>query len=203
MKKPLIGLIAITIILIFTSCAATYKRINPPLVKYPAIDEAGTFSYQYDVIRRAGNKKLAKKELKAYMHVVAIKIYNNTGQTLEYGKNYKIFSGIHEAALLGPQITGDIVKQKSGYHLFYLLFTTMTLNTDDGTGNGSSIPIGLVIGPALAFGNMAVAATANKRFRSELVAFDIENKVIAPGETVYGLITLRENGHLPLTLKMR
>ena len=203
MKKPIIGLIAIAIILILTSCAATYKKINPPLIKYPVIDEAGTFTYQYDVIRRAGNIKLAKKELKAYMHVVAIKIYNNTGETLEYGKNYKIFSGTQEAGLLGPEVTGDIVKQKSGYHLFYLLFTTMTINTDDGTGRGSSIPIGLALGPALAFGNMAVAATANKRFRSELLEFDIENKVIAPGETVYGLITLRENGHLPLTLRMR
>jgi hypothetical protein len=198
MKKPLLSLIAIVLILFLTSCAATYKKINPPFVKYPPIDDAGTFSYQYDVIRRAGNSKLAKKELKAYMHVVAIKIHNNTDHALEYGKNYKIFSGNQEAGLLGPQVTGDIVKQKAGFHLFYLLLTPTTV-----TNGETTIPVGLVLGPALAVGNLAVAATANKRFRTELIEYDIENKVIAPGETVYGLITLRENGHLPLSLRMK
>jgi len=201
MKKPITSLTVILIILFLSSCAATYKKIDPPFIKYPAIDDAGTFSYQYDVIRRAGNHKLAKKELKAYMHVVAIKIYNNTGQTLEYGKNYKIFSGNQEAGLLGPQVTGDIVKQKAGFHLFYLLLTPTTLNVDGNTS--TTIPIGLVLGPGLALGNMAVAMTANKRFRQELIEYDIENKVITPGETVYALISLRENGHLPLTLRMK
>jgi hypothetical protein len=205
MKKPISTLTVIAIALFLTSCAATYKRIDPPQVRYPVIDEEGTFSYQYDVIRTAGNKKLAKKELKAYMHVVAVKIHNNTDHSLEYGRNYKIFSGNSEANLLGPQVTGDIVKQKAAFHLFYLLLTPMMLNIDGGSSasGGSSIPIGLVIGPGLAFGNLAVAATANKRFREELVEYDLENKVIAPGETVYGLITIRDNGHLPLSLRFK
>lgn len=204
MKKPISGLTFIVIILLFTSCAATYKKVNPPLVKYPAVYDDSIFSYQYDVIRRAGNVKIAKKEIKAHMHVVAVKIYNNTGRPLEYGKNYRIYSGNTEANLLGPGITSDIIKQKAGFHLFYLLLTPTTLNVDASTnGSGTSIPIGFVLGPALAVGNLVVASNANKRFKQEMLEYDIENKVIAPGETVYGLITVRENGHLPLTLRVK
>lgn len=198
MKRPASGLISIAIILLLTSCAATYKQINPPHLKFPAAYSDSLFSYQYDVLRRAGNRKIAKKEIKAYMNVVAVKIYNNTGQPLEYGRNYKIYSGNSEANLLGPEITSDIIKQKAGFHFFYLFFLPTTL--ESGT---SSFPLGLILGPALAIGNFAVAKTANRRFKDELFDFDIERKVIAPGETAYGLITLRDNGHLPLTLRMK
>lgn len=202
MKKPISCLIGIAIMLLLTSCAATYKPINPPQVKYPAVSKDSLFSYQYDVIRRAGNRKIAKKELKAYMHVVAVKIYNNTGQPLEYGRNYRIYSGETEASLLGPEITSDIIKQKAGFHFFYLLFLPTTIETGT-TNNTSSFPLGLILGPALAVGNFVVAATANKRFKEEMLDYDIERKVIAPGETAYGLITLRDNGHLPLTLRVK
>lgn len=159
------------------------------------------FSYQYDVIRRAGNRKMAKKETKAYMHVVAVKIYNNTGHTLQYGQNYKIYSGNTEVNLMEPGITGDIIKQKAAYHLFYLLLTPMQLQTSSGYDQ-ANIPIGLLIGPALAFGNLGVAASANKKFKAELEQYDLEGKMIAPGETVYGLITIRDNGFMPLSIRL-
>lgn len=202
MNKPIAGLIGIAIILLLTSCAASYRKINPPHLKYPAAYDDSLFSYQYDVIRRAGNRKIAKKEIKGHMNVVAVKIYNNTGRPLEYGKNYRIYSGNQEANLLGPEITADIIKQKAGFHFFYLLFLPTTIETGT-TSNSSSFPLGLILGPALAVGNYAVAATANKRFREELFDYDLERKVIAPGETAYGLITLRENGLLPLTLRVK
>jgi hypothetical protein len=209
MKRPISGLICVAIILLFTSCAATYKRVNPPQIKYPVVYKDSLFSYQYDVIRRAGNRKIAKKEVKAYMNVIAVKIHNNTGQPLEYGRNYRIFAGETEASLLGPEITSDIIKQKAGFHFFYLLFLPTTLNTGSNTNtnstanSSSSFPLGLILGPALALGNFAVAKTANKRFKEELLDYDIERKVIAPGETAYGLITLRDNGKLPLTLRLK
>jgi hypothetical protein len=201
MLKPIAALPAIVIILLFTCCAAPYKKINPPNIKYPAIDIDSVFTYQYDVIRRAGNKKMAKKEAKAYMHVVAVRIHNNTEHTLQYGQNYKIYSGNSEVNLMGPAITGDIIRQKAAFHLFYLLLTPMQLQITSGY-NQTNIPIGLLIGPALAFGNLGVAASANNRFKAELLQYDLENKMIAPGETVYGLITVRDNGFMPLSLRI-
>jgi hypothetical protein len=201
MRKQLLNLICIVIIGIFASCAATYKRINPGNLKYPVLERDSIFSYQYHVLRRAGNRKLAKKEDKAHMRVVAVKIYNNTGQTLEYRKNFRIYSGNTEVNLLGPIITSANIKQTAGLHLLYLLLTPMQLNVNSGNSS-SSTPIGLVIGPGLALGNMLVASTANKRFKEELLDNDLENRSIANGESFYGLITINDNGFMPLSLRL-
>jgi hypothetical protein len=74
----------------------------------------------------------------------------------------------------------------------------MTLNVD----NSGNIPIGLVIGPGIALGNMFVASGANKRFREELLDNDLENRAIANGESFYGLITIKDNGFMPLSFKL-
>jgi hypothetical protein len=197
MIKKLPNLICIVIICILSSCAASYKRINPGNLKYPVLDDS-TFSYQYNVIQRAGNRKLAKKEAKSHMRVVAVKIFNNTGQTLEYRKNFRIYSGNTEVSVLSPVVASAGIKQTAGLHLLYLLLTPTTLNVD----NSSSIPIGLILGPGIALGNMFVASGANKRFREELLNNELENRQIANGESFYGLITIDDNGFLPLSLKL-
>jgi hypothetical protein len=197
MIKKLLNLICIVIIVILSSCAATYKRINPGNLKYPVLDDS-TFSYQYHVLRRAGNRKLSKKEDKARMRVVAVKIINNTGQTLAYRKNFRIYSGNTEVSLIGPVITAANIKQTAGLHLLYLLLTPMQLEV----GDSGSIPIGLVVGPGIALGNMFVASGANRRFREELLDNDLENRPIAHGESFYGLITIKDNGFMPLSFKL-
>jgi hypothetical protein len=197
MIKKLLNLICIVIICMLASCAATYKRINPAALKYPVFEDS-TFSYQYNVIQRAGNRKLAKKEGKSHMRVVAVKIINNTGQTLEYRKNFRIYSGNNEVSLLSPVVASAGIKQMAGLHLLYLLLTPMTLDV----GNSGAIPIGLVIGPGIALGNMFVASGANRRFREELLDHELENRQIANGESFYGLITINDNGFMPLSFKL-
>jgi hypothetical protein len=197
MNKKLLNLICIVIICILSSCAASYKRINPGNLKYPDLDDS-TFSYQYNVLLKAGNRKLSKKEAKSQMRVVAVKIFNNTGQTLEYRKNFRIYSGNNEVNLLGPVVTSANIKQTAGLYLLYLALTPTTLNVD----NSGSIPIGLVIGPGIALGNMFVASGANKRFKEELLDNDLENRAIANGESFYGLITIKDNGFMPLSFKL-
>jgi hypothetical protein len=197
MIKKLPNLICIVLICILSSCAATYKWIKPAELKYPALEDS-TFSYQYNVIQRAGNRKLSKKEAKSHMRVVAVKIFNNTGQPLEYRKNFRIYSGNNEVSLLSPVVASSGIKQTAGLHLLYLLLTPMTLDVD----NSGSIPIGLVIGPGIALGNMFVASGANKRFREELLNNELENRVIANGESFYGLITINDNGFMPLSMKL-
>ncbi|MCR5887120.1 hypothetical protein LRS06_04875 [Hymenobacter sp. J193] len=61
----------------------------------------------------------------------------------------------------------------------------------------------LPTGPFIAAGNMIGAGTANKNMRNELARYDMTNKVIRPGETVYGLLPLRETNVAPLKLTLR
>jgi hypothetical protein len=62
-------------------------------------------------------------------------------------------------------------------------------------------PIGVIIGPALAFGNLAMAKSSNKKFQSELEHNDIEERPISPGHTEYGLIAIQNLGPENLTFK--
>jgi hypothetical protein len=66
----------------------------------------------------------------------------------------------------------------------------------------SSTPIGLVVGPALAGGNMLVAASANKHFSIELQNNSLIDRDIKAGETFYGLIAINDNGFMPLSLEV-
>jgi hypothetical protein len=183
------------------SCAARYRAINPSAISYPKLEGDSTFTYKYNVLRQAGNRKLAKKENKQNVRIVAIKLTNNTGHTLKYGQNCKIYSGSSEAFLLDPLAANKVIKQTVPTYLLYLLLTPMRLNIDNGDDH-KSYPIGYVIGPAITAGNVAVAATANKRFRQELINHDVLHREINNGETFYGLIAIRDNGFMPLTLKL-
>ncbi len=50
---------------------------------------------------------------------------------------------------------------------------------------------------------MLGASLANKNFRNELEQYDLTNRNIRPGETVYGLVSLREPNVAPLRLELR
>ena len=49
---------------------------------------------------------------------------------------------------------------------------------------------------------MLVAGNANKKFYEELLQYDILNRDIQKGETVYGLVGFRNLDFSPLTIKI-
>jgi hypothetical protein len=90
------------------------------------------------------------------------------------------------------------LKQGVPVYLLYLLLTPMNLYTGDDV-----TPIGLVLGPGIAFGNMIGAGGANQNFLKELESFNLMNKSIQPGETLYGIIGIRDSGYNPITIKVK
>jgi hypothetical protein len=200
--KTALNLLVIGILMLFVSCAATYKPINPQLLSYPLQDTAGTFSYMFDVIKTAGNNKLAKKESRSYIRVAAIKFVNHTGKTLVYGMNYKLYSGLSEVSLLSADTIEAAIQQAAPSYLLYLLLTPMKLTTSENGVVQSSVPIGFVIGPAIALGNILVSSSANKNFLSELQKNSLIGRQIKDGDTCYALIGVPNTGFAPLTLKV-
>jgi len=194
---PRLNLLAAVLCIFLCSCAASYKPINPSKVLYPSVDNSDQFSYKYNVLRLAGNKKLAKKEDKYNVRIVAIRIVNTSNRVLRYGYNFDFYSGDYKARLLEPEVVSVNVKQSVPIYLLYLLLTPMTFET-----SSSSIPIGYVLGPGITAGNMIIAGSANKRFREELIEYSIIDREIKPGETFYGLIGISDNTYMPLTLQM-
>ena len=194
---PRLNLLAAVLCIFLSSCAASYKPIMPSKVIYPSVDNGDQFSYRYNVLRLAGNKKLAKKEDKFNVRIVAIRIVNTSNRVLRYGYNFDLYSGDQRARLLEPNVVSATVKQSVPIYLLYLLLTPMTFET-----SSASIPIGYVVGPGVTAGNMIVAGSANKRFREELEENSIIEREIKPGETFYGLIGISDNSYMPLSLKM-
>ena len=77
----------------------------------------------------------------------------------------------------------------------------MTTNSNGQQQTSSSTPLGLVIGPGLAGGNIIAASSANKNFQNDLLENDIIGKVIKKGETVYGIIGIQSNNYDSIKVK--
>jgi len=159
------------------------------------------FSYKYDVLSERGNKRYAKKEAKTDIRVVAIKLVNYTDRTLIFGTDVKLYQSDREAYLVDPGVVGREIKQTPPLHLLYLLLTPLQLTITQ-NNQVETYPLGVVLGPGLAVGNMAASATANQKFRQELEYENPIGQEIGPGETFSGLVGIRDVGYNPLTIRV-
>lgn len=186
---------------LLTSCASSYKTISPRSLNYSQSQVDPMFAYKYDVLRQSYNKKLAKKEDKTKVRVVAIRITNTTGSPLRYGVNYRIYAGTKEVRVLPVTAVTKAIKQNVPIYLLYLLLTPLQFNVSTPTSQ-SSTPVGLVAGPGVTALNMGIAASANKKFKKELEGHNILDQEIKIGETVFGLIGINSSDFSPLSLKV-
>lgn len=201
MYRKSYSLFLICFLLILTSCASGYNYIYPKHVNYSTrMDYSGIqFSYKYDVLKESGNKKYAKKEVKKDLQLVAVRITNRTDSTIIFSENISLYAG---GRLLKPLNPSKIKKQLKQPSLIYLLYSPLWFNYSVCTEfecDVTSIPIGLPISA----GNIFRSASANKDFLKELKKYDILDKPINPGETVYGIIGIKDTGYNPLTIQVR
>ncbi len=203
MKGFLLHILLCITLVAFVGCAASYKPIIPRAYAYTSHDEHDgiDFSYKYDVLQDRGNKKYAKKEDKKSVRVVAIKLTNNNEVPITVGRDLAFFSGGKQLYPLDPDETKRLIKQTAPVYLLFLLLTPMNFYTSNGTTE-NTVPIGLVLGPGIAFGNLALAASANGKLLNELRENDLINKEIGAGQTVYGIISLPETGYDPIVVKL-
>lgn len=193
---------------ILGSCASSYKPIIPENINYTAKTESDQIlmEYKYDVLLERNNKKYAKREKKKFVQVAAVKITNNSDQAITLGEKTTFMAGNNYFTPLDPTITHSQLKQGVPIYLLYLLMSNGQLVTEETYVNGTktgqkSFPIGLILGPGLTAYNMIKAGSANQKFLAELQKYQIQNKRIMPGETVYGLISIPNSSYNPLYLK--
>lgn len=203
MKKTLLSFLLLTILLV-GGCASSYRHIHPKAMPLHPVskDDGIDFAYRFDVLRQSGNKKYAKKEDKRAIRVVAVRITNYTGYTLNFREDLQLYSGGRSVYPLDPEMIHQQLKQSVAPYLFYMLFSFVTFDTYNGTEH-TSTPIGLLLGPGLTALNMGMAASANKRFKEELSFYSLFDAIIEDGETVYGLVGIRDNGYAPLDIRLK
>lgn len=193
---------------LLSGCAGSYRAIQPErITSYQPAGRAGDavdFSYRYSALLTNGaNKKYVKKERKRGYQIVAVQLRNNTSTDLNFSRDLELsFGGRPIQPVSSLQASQDL-KQGVAIYLLYILGIGQvggTTNPYTGQTTGGTI---FPWGPVAAGGNMLVASGANKNMRNELASYDLTNKVLRPGETVYGIIPLRESNVAPLRLTLR
>jgi len=209
MKNSVTIILTFTFVIFLSGCAATYKPISPLTLNYNSqeLQDGIEFSYKYDVLREKGNKKYARKEDKKGVKLIAVKLTNNTDAVINVGKDVAFYTGQNQLFPMEPLEIKESIKQIVPAYLPYLLFTFTNLSITKGNTNNNDVttntyPIGLVLGPALTIRNIAVAGSANKNMLNELNTYSILSRDIQKGETVYGIIGVRDIGFSPIYVKM-
>ncbi|HHB52241.1 MAG TPA: hypothetical protein ENK75_04260 [Saprospiraceae bacterium] len=191
----------ITVALTLTNCASGYKMIEPKTINYISANESDgvKLEYKYDLL----DKKYEKKELKKGVKLVAVKITNNSGKDLMFGRDAKLaYENGTEVYVMENEKAFKTLKQSPASYLWYLLLTPMNFYTAENGQETSSTPVGLVVGPGLAGGNMIAAGSANKKFKEEMLEYNVNGTIIKSGETKYGLIGIKTDSFDALKLKI-
>ncbi len=186
-------------LLLFSSgCAHRFNTIHPGTVNYSWQKEAFglRYSYEYDIPGITNNRRYARKEAKSGYRIVAVEVTNLTSMPLVFGKDIQPVRNGRTLPLAEPEQALKKVKQKRGFYAFYLLLTPMVF-IDAG---GTSTPIGLLLGPGLAAGNIIKASKANRTFYQEVNNHLLKGKQIAPSQTVKGYICLADYAPAPFDL---
>ena len=183
------------------SCASSYHSVRPESIRYnePMESNLLDFGYMYNVLSHNGNKKYAKKEIKKGINLVAIRLTNNTGRDLSLRDDIQFIAGGHGVFPIDKEIIRKELKQGVPIYLLYSLIVVQTYRCTNFNCDISTYPVGVFISGL----NMIIAGSANKKFSEELAHYDIMDRVLAPGETMYGLIGLQDMGYAPLTVKLK
>ncbi len=186
MKNLKPALIYIVFSLLVFSCAAPYKNIAFKEKSYIYQAKLGntTFDLAPNVMTNSGNYKQANKELRNNFRVFAVKITNNSTDVVDMKK----------IGFTSSAIPVDILDHKSSYKKlkqripFYLLYNLLIVDVIFGSGDSKLIPVGT----PLSMANIALALQANHKLKKELYEYDITERKIQAGETVYGLIVFKD-----------
>jgi hypothetical protein len=161
-------------------------------------------SMVYSVNR--GNKKYVKKENKNFVKVAAVKLTNNTANTIDISRDVTFYSGPNQFSPLEPKLAHSRLKQSVPIYLLYALLTPMriyeTTYVNGFPQQKGIFPIGLIVGPGVTLYNMITASTANAKLLKDLETYSVLNRQIAPGETLHGLIVIPNGNYNPLTVKV-
>jgi len=204
MKTSILNFLILTGIIFLSACAASFSPINPPSLNYDSHDSQDgiELSYQYDALRSRGNKKYANKEAKKGVKLIAVKLTNNTDSVINVGRDMVFYSGRNQIFPVAPLVIKESIKQIVPAYLPYMLLTFLNLYITPENEPTETYRVGLALGPGITAINMLVAASANQALLDELSYYNIINQDIEAGETVYGILGVRDMGYSPISVKM-
>jgi hypothetical protein len=169
------------------SCASNYHFIKPQLLELTNSSEKldngkVKVGARYHVLKEAGNGRYAKQEERYGVSLIAIKIENNSTDTLYFPGNLSVISPITALYMLEMEeayeaIRQDIVERSEGQERTFGEFLL-------------HLPRSVT--------NLILQTKANKRFREELDEYYLLQCYIEPGVSMIGLLGVDVKKDTPL-----
>jgi hypothetical protein len=200
LMKPII--ILLIFMALFVQCASSYKPVAPESMEYiiSTDDPDLEFSYRYDVLSYRGNNKYSKKEKKHGFAIAAVKVKNKTDHTLNFARDLELLTQRGPVYPAENEYTAKTIKQGVAIYLLYVFANYSQSECVNGDCKTTLfIPSGFV----LALINIIVAASANQKIKEDFNKNSLYGKDIGPGETVHGIIAIRDLGYQPLSLRVK
>ncbi|HEY0652431.1 MAG TPA: hypothetical protein VGD65_04845 [Chryseosolibacter sp.] len=181
--------------LLFFSCASSYKPVKLDRFSYfdAQVSNDVEVSYAHNIQYASRNKWYTKKERKFGMIAVAVRVENRSLETIELSPaNLRVFGPNGSARrLYTPMEYGEKVKQRTGRHLLHALYGPWVVSWEtDASGNVDTNVFFLPVGAVIGIGNAIRASKANRINIETLDRNAIWNKVVDPGEIVYGTLLM-------------
>jgi hypothetical protein len=178
-----------------SSCASKYKAVMLERFSYQDTQTSNgvEVSYAHNIQYNSDNRWYTKKEAKFGLIAVAVKVENKSNESVELSPvNLKVFgpNGVARR-LYTPVEYGEKVRQRTGRHMLHALYGPWAISWETDTYGATDTNVFfLPVGAAVGLGNAIRASRANRINVETLNRNAIWNKIVAPGEIVYGTILI-------------
>jgi len=189
--------------LLASGCAGTYHNASTSTLYFNQTEEVDgvEFSYKYDVLTERGSRRYARKERRKDIRIVAIQLTNKTDSSLKFSQDIRLYHGDERVYLVDKQVLGKELSQTPLFYFVHLLMSPWLIRERE-NGDLNTYPVGLILGTGFSFVNVSTAAVANHRFKQDLHMEDPIGKEIEPGETLTGLVGIRDSLYSPLRIRL-
>lgn len=213
MKQKSFITIAILILLV-SSCARPYRKINMSAVPFNEFrsDQNISYSIRQGVLYNMRNFFFARREMKKNLSLVALKIVNNSDTAININDLKFTCGALLPIQQMEVKDYFNAVKQKPALYWLYSLgavvYPKPAVYRDPVTDiqypkpnnpkkfikNGKQfipIPIGLPIAAA----NYAIAYRSNKKMLLDFQLLNLTNRIVQPHDTIQGILMFKNTAN--------
>jgi len=197
-------------ILIISSCARPYRKINMTSIPFKEnrVENKISYSVRQGLMYNTRNFFYAKKEQKKDLSLMAIKIINKSELPININDLQFSCGASVPIAPIRKEDYYNAIKQKAGlywlYSVGFMVYPKPAVTKDPVTGVQTNQPnnpkkfikngkqyIPLPFGLPVAAANYGIAYRANKKLKNDLEYLDLANKVIQPGDSIFGILSFK------------
>ncbi len=176
-------------IILISSCARPYRKINMSSIPFINFREQDAISYsiRQGVMYNMKNYFFARREQKQDVSLIALKIVNKSELPINIRDLQYSCGATVPIAPVSMDEYNKAIKQKSGLYWLYSVGVVVYPKPPKENRKYIPLPFGIPVGAA----NFAIAYTANKKMEKDLKQLDLSNKMIQPGDSIQGVLPFK------------